>query len=371
MRSIAKKSFALSFSLILSIQVFSQLSINQLANLNFGETFSESKLKIVSMFSQKPSIMKADFFGAYKIEYEDAPFNYYGNGNYTFQYVKDTLVSANVEFEFKAADTVNFRRLYNTIISELNNDKSKKLLKEYSDLDSKNMFAYLKTNCITTTEKNDKNYKPINTKYFGQSFWSLYDGPYYTGNILCLYIQLIESHSTKTVNGKSLKYDGCVIELVFEVFSEQYQELKNKEQEMEISNYQSLIEPIEEIKLKYQNGVYLVPTRLNNVLTMDFVLDLGASDVSISPDIFLVLYRAGTIKESDFIGQQTYKFADGSTAKSNVFNIRSIQIGNKEVTNVRASISNSIQAPLLLGQSAMKKFGSYRIDNSQRLLIIE
>lgn len=357
--------------LIMSYQVFSQLSLDQLVNINFGETFSESKQKIKSLFNQKPSIMKADFFGAYRIEYEEVPFNYYGDGYYTFQYAKDTLVSAKVEFSFEAADTVKFRRLYNTIMDEFKNDKSKMLLKQYSDLNSQKIFTYIKTNCRTTTEKDDKNYRPINTKFLGQNFWALYNNSFYTGNVLHISVQLIERHSSKTKNGRTTSYHGGVVEITFEVFSEQYQNLKNKEEEMEISNYHSLSDDVEQIKLKYQNGVYLVPTKLNNVLTMDFVLDLGASDLSISPDIFLVLYRAGTINENDFIGQQTYQFADGTTAKSSVFNIKSIQIGDKEIKDVRASISNSLSAPLLLGQSAMKKLGSYRIDNFQKLLIIE
>lgn len=370
--TITKKTMLLFFCFLkMSFQAFPQLTLDQLTNINFGETFSESKQKIKSLFNQKPSIMKADFFGAYRIEYEDVPFNFYGDGNYTFQYAKDTLVSAKVDFQFKATDTVKFRRLYNTIMDELKTDNSKKLLKQYSDLNSQKVFSYIKSNCRTTTQKDDVDYKPINTKYLGQNFWALYNNSVYTGNILRLYVQVIESHSSKTENGRITRYDGCVVEVTFEIFSEQYQDLKNKEEEMEISNYRSLNEPAEQIKLKYQNGVYLVPTKLNNILTMDFVLDLGASDVSLSPDIFLVLYRAGTIKDDDFIGQETYQFADGTTAKSSVFNIKSIQIGDKEIKNVRASISNSLSAPLLLGQSAMKKFSSYRIDNYQKLLILE
>jgi len=93
--------------------------------------------------------------------------------------------------------------------------------------------------------------------------------------------------------------------------------------------------------------------------------------VSLSPDVFLVLYRAGTISESDFIGTETYKFADGSTAKSNVFNLKSLKIGDFELKDVRASISNNISSPLLLGQSALKKLPSYRIDNQNNKLVID
>jgi aspartyl protease family protein len=279
------------------------------------------------------------------------------------------LVSVKVEFSFQAPDTVKFRRLYNTILSEFKTDNSKRPLKQ--SLNSKQIFSYIKTNCITTTEKDDKNYKPINKKFFGENAWALDNNSYYTGNILLLYVQLSEIHSSKSENGITTRYDGGIVDVVFEVFSEQYQILKIKEAELEISKYRYHNETTEQIKLKFQNGVYLVPIKLNNTLSMDFILDLGAADVSISPDIFLVLYRAGTIQESDFIGSQIYQFADGSTAKSSVFNIKSIQIGDKELKNIRASISNSLSAPLLLGQSALKKFDSYRIDNYQKLLIIE
>jgi len=355
----------------LSSTVKSQIGLEQMTKIKLGETFAETKQAILSMFEQKPVIMKADFFGAYRIQYEDVPFNYYGNADYTFQYAKDTLVAIQVEFSFKASDTGKFRRLYNTLLNDLNSDKSKKLLKQYSTLNSKKVFPYINANCITTTPKEDINYKPIKTEFLGQNIWAVYDNEIYTDKFLRLYVQLSESHSSKSENGTTTKYDGGKAEAIFEITSERLQDLKNQEEAMEISNYRSINEPTEQVKMKLENGVFHVPVKLNNMLTIDFILDLGASDVSISPDIFLVLYRAGTIQESDFIGSQTYQFADGSSAKSSVFNIKSIQIGNKEIKNVRASISNSLSAPLLLGQSAMKKFSSYRIDNYQNVLILE
>jgi predicted aspartyl protease len=361
----------LAFFFISPLFAHSQLDLGKMMDVRLGETFSSSKSDIKAIFTQKPQVMKADFFGAYRIEYENVPFNYYGDANYTFQYAKDTLVSIKVEFSFKANDTVKFRRLYNTLLTELNADPSKKLLKQYSNLNAQKIFSYVKVNCITNTPKSDINYKPINTKFLGQNFWAIYKNGIYTGKFLRLYVQLIESHSSNTENGITTSYDGAKVEATLELTSEQLQDLKNKEEEMEVHSYKSLNEKTAPIKLKFQNGVYLVPVNLNNTLSIDFVLDLGASDVSISPDIFLVLYRAGTISESDFIGSQSYQFADGTIAKSSVFNIKSIQIGDREIKNIRASISNSLDAPLLLGQSALKKLDSYRIDNFQKVLIIE
>lgn len=123
--------------------------------------------------------------------------------------------------------------------------------------------------------------------------------------------------------------------------------------------------------VKGENGIYEVPVVLNDVLKISFIFDSGASDVSISPDVALTLIRTGTITQSDFIGTQKYQFADGSTATSNVFILHQIKIGNKTLTNVKASISKSIDAPMLLGQTALQQFGKFTIDNANHTLVIE
>jgi aspartyl protease family protein len=140
---------------------------------------------------------------------------------------------------------------------------------------------------------------------------------------------------------------------------------------MSILNFSPLVEEVTQINLKFQNGVYYLPVIINHLITEEFTLDLGASDVSLSSNIFLKLYKSGTIQESDYIGTQSYKLADGDTATSRVFNLKSLTIGSIEIKDVRASISNNSDSPLLLGQSALKKLRSYRIDNKKSKLIIE
>jgi predicted aspartyl protease len=134
--------------------------------------------------------------------------------------------------------------------------------------------------------------------------------------------------------------------------------------------YNPITNNAEEISLTFSQGVYKLPVRVNNFITMDFVLDLGASTVLISPDLFAVLIKSGTIKSTDFIGTETYQLADGSTVKSRTFYLRKLMIGNVEISDIKATVSNSINAPLLLGQSALKKLGSYSIDNKKRVLKI-
>jgi hypothetical protein len=120
--------------LILSKNCFPQLSIKQLQDLKLGESYPSSKSQIANLFTEKPSIMKGDFLGASRIIFEKVPFSYYGNCNYCFQFVKDTLVSTKVEFNFYASDTLQFKRLLTSILSDFDNDNSKVLFRQYSNL---------------------------------------------------------------------------------------------------------------------------------------------------------------------------------------------------------------------------------------------
>lgn len=116
---------------------------------------------------------------------------------------------------------------------------------------------------------------------------------------------------------------------------------------------------IEEVKYTKSGGVYLIPVLINDVLQMKFIIDSGASDVSISPDVVLTLIKTETIKKRDWLPGKQYQLADGSIVQSDRFNIRTLKIGNRILKNVACSISNSIDAPMLLGQSALEQLGNF------------
>ena len=62
-----------------------------------------------------------------------------------------------------------------------------------------------------------------------------------------------------------------------------------------------------------------MPVAINDQLTLKFVVDSGASEVSILTDVVSTLVRTGTITDADFLGSQTYKLADGSTVPGSGF----------------------------------------------------
>ena len=124
------------------------------------------------------------------------------------------------------------------------------------------------------------------------------------------------------------------------------------------------------LPLQARNGILVVPVEINGATTLDFAVDSGASYVSVPAGVFSTLKHAGTIQEADLLGQEWFRLADGSTVKSDTFTIRSLKIGNIVLQNVKGSVTPS-QGPLLLGQSFLKRFKSWSIDNSKHELLLE
>jgi hypothetical protein len=60
-----------------------------------------------------------------------------------------------------------------------------------------------------------------------------------------------------------------------------------------------------DVPLQAEGGTLVVPVLINNAITLKFVVDTGAADVSIPADVVLTLIRAGTISRSDFLGTRT------------------------------------------------------------------
>lgn len=122
------------------------------------------------------------------------------------------------------------------------------------------------------------------------------------------------------------------------------------------------------VPITNERGVYLVPVNLNGILTLNAIVDSGASDVSIPADIVSTLIRTNTISDQDFIGVQTYVLADGTKVPSAKFRIHQLKVGKTTLENVDASISSS-KAEILLGQSFFKRFRSWSIDNDKGAII--
>jgi clan AA aspartic protease (TIGR02281 family) len=124
------------------------------------------------------------------------------------------------------------------------------------------------------------------------------------------------------------------------------------------------------VNMKSAGGTYVVPVTINEAITLGFVVDSGASDVSVPADVVLTLIRAGTITNSEFLGNKTYELADGSSLPSPTFLIKSLKLGDAVVPNVTASVA-PVRGTLLLGQSFLRRFTSWSINNEKHVLLLQ
>ena len=125
----------------------------------------------------------------------------------------------------------------------------------------------------------------------------------------------------------------------------------------------------DEVQLENHGGTYTVPVRINGRITLDFVLDSGASDVLIPADVFTTLVRTGTVSENDIIDKEIVTLANGSEMTTYSFVLRQLKVGGHVITNVTANIGPTASTPLL-GQSFLSKLKSWTLDNAQHVLLI-
>ena len=119
---------------------------------------------------------------------------------------------------------------------------------------------------------------------------------------------------------------------------------------------------ISEIAFTRTGGVTQVPCTING-LPLHFVFDTGASDVTLSSVEALFMFKNGYLKPTDVIGRRAYLTASGDVVEGTSVRLRSVTFGGLTLDNVRASITHSQDAPLLLGQSVLSRLGKVEIDN--------
>lgn len=132
-------------------------------------------------------------------------------------------------------------------------------------------------------------------------------------------------------------------------------------------NVSTTIQSSETIQISKENGVYKVPCKING-LSLSFIIDTGASDVSISLTEALFMLKNGYLNEADIRGTEKYRIANGQIAEGTKVILRSIKIGQFEINDVEATVLHNINSPLLFGLSALQRFGKIEIDYNQKTL---
>ncbi len=120
---------------------------------------------------------------------------------------------------------------------------------------------------------------------------------------------------------------------------------------------------------KMYSGVYEVDCSINK-LPLKFIFDTGASSVTISSVEAQFMLKNGYLKSEDIKGKEYYSVANGDIHEGTIIRLKEIKIGDAVLRNVEASVVHSQQAPLLLGQTVLERFGTITIDNINSKLVI-
>ena len=128
-------------------------------------------------------------------------------------------------------------------------------------------------------------------------------------------------------------------------------------------------ERVVEIPFTKSGGVTKVDCTINN-LPLNFIFDTGASDVTISQVEANFMYKNGYLDSRDIVGKKTYQVATGAIAVGTTIILKQIEFGGLILRDVRASVVETQNAPLLLGQTVLQRLGKIEIDNTQRILKI-
>ena len=82
------------------------------------------------------------------------------------------------------------------------------------------------------------------------------------------------------------------------------------------------------------------------------------------------MMKNGYLSSKDVVGNQRDMDANGEVSVGTVINLKDVNFGGLNLTNVRASVVRNQKAPLLLGQSVLSRLGKIEIDNSKNILKI-
>ena len=81
------------------------------------------------------------------------------------------------------------------------------------------------------------------------------------------------------------------------------------------------------------------------------------------------LLKREIIRPGDYRGLQQVQLANGTIVTAQLYNLRSVKVGDREVNNVTAAVFPG-RGPRLLGQSFLKRVKSWSIDNHRRALVL-
>lgn len=121
------------------------------------------------------------------------------------------------------------------------------------------------------------------------------------------------------------------------------------------------------ITMEERGNVFYIPGKVNG-LSLEFIFDTGASNVCLSLAEALFMLKNGYLSENDLKGTGYSQIANGDIVENTTVTLREVEIGGIKLHNVDAVIVQNINAPLLLGQSAIQQLGPIQLKGKQLII---
>jgi len=126
----------------------------------------------------------------------------------------------------------------------------------------------------------------------------------------------------------------------------------------------------EYIPLGVGPNVYTIVLSLSPHLHQTFILDSGASLISIPQSFADQLEEEGLLSRKDYLTPGLFRIASGEVVSQERFVLPEVSIGGTVLRNIACSINHS-EDVFLLGNSLLNQFKSWKIDIENHYLILE
>ncbi len=117
------------------------------------------------------------------------------------------------------------------------------------------------------------------------------------------------------------------------------------------------------VPFKEEYGVKTVQVEINSCAAFPMILDTGCSGMHISVLEVYVLAKQGHLSAEDIEGYQYSQIADGSIIENMVINLKEVRIGDLVCHNVKATVSDNPDVPILLGNGVLDEVESIHVNN--------
>lgn len=148
----------------------------------------------------------------------------------------------------------------------------------------------------------------------------------------------------------------------------EYGEESYHHEEVDTTNDIQNVNEVIEIPFRNVNGVKYVDVKVNGV-GFEMIFDTGCSGALISAAEANYLYQKGKLTQEDILGISASQIADGSIVENMIVNLKEVVINDRiYCLNVKATVINNNNAPLLLGNEVLDRVATIEIDNENQTL---